>query len=229
MILLNIVLYVLLLLLWIFLILLALLILIIIVPIRYQAEGTIGSQTEIIAKVSWFFKLFRIFYTYTSEESTFIIKIGPYTLPAGFLMDSKPVKQEKKKEKPDFSLGFAGVKSLLTNLDIKSIISLVIILIKKLCRKIMPKHLLVRGVVGFSDPCATGQFIGFYEAAACAIGIRSAIDLQGDFSQKNLALDLQMKGKFAIVSLIGPVIWFVWQRPVRDGIKIMRSRERAMT
>ena len=221
MIFLNIVLYILLFLLWIFLVLLALLILLIIMPIRYRVEGTVGSQTEVTAKVNWFFSLFRILYTYTSTESALSIKIGPYKLPPDFLFDSKS--DEKEEEKGDFAIGFSGVKLLLTNLDIKSIISLVIILMKKLCRKIMPKHLLVRGVVGFSDPCSTGQFIGFYEAAAGAADIRSAIDLQGDFNQKNLELDLQLAGRFAIASLIGPFIWFVWQRPVRDGIKIIKN------
>ena len=222
MILINIVLYILLCLLWIFLILLALLVLLIIMPIRYRIEGTIGSQTAVTAKVSWFFRLLQVFCTYTSTESAFVIKIGLFKIPTDFLSDSM-AKREKEEGKSGFSLKFSGVKSLLTNLDIKSIISLVIILMKKLCRKVMPKHLLVRGVVGFSDPCSTGQFIGFYEAVAGATGTRRAVDLQGDFSQKNLELDLQLAGRFAIVSLIGPCIWFIWQRPVRDGIRIMKS------
>ena len=225
MIFLNILLYILMFLLWVFLILLAILILLIIIPIQYKAEGTIGEQTEVTAKVSCLFRLFQIMYTYTSTGSALILKIGLYKLPTGFLPDFKLSKSEKEEGKSDFFLDFPRAKTLLSNLDIKSLVSLVILLMKKLCRKITPKRLFVSGIVGFNDPCSTGLFIGFYEAIANAFGIRSAIDLQGDFNQKNIELDLQLAGQFAIVSLIGPFIWFFWQRPIRDGIKIMRIKK----
>jgi len=73
--------------------------------------------------------------------------------------------------------------------------------------------------VGLDDPCATGQFIGLYEVAAGAAGLRSAIDLKGDFSQRHLELYLKMSGRFAIASLLGPCIWFLFQPQIRKLIK----------
>jgi len=225
----NILLVLLNILLWIFLILLSLLILLLIIPIGYRVEGKIGEQTKITAKVSWFFNLFRMRYAYESEKSqasTFAIKIGFYNVPVDSLSSDKFMKKDKPKDedKKGFSMSFSDAKEKMEKLDIHSIVSLGIMLIRKLCKKIAPKRLMVQGTVGLKDPCATGQFIGFYEAAAGAVGLRHSIDLAGDFNQKILALNLKLAGRFAIASLLWPFIWFILQKPVRNGIKIMKSK-----
>ncbi|MCL2400803.1 MAG: hypothetical protein FWC91_13785, partial [Defluviitaleaceae bacterium] len=141
---------------------------------------------------------------------------------------SKPDKKEKHPNKKSLPLRLSNVQYLLTNIDIKSIITLGIMLLKKICKKIRPRHLSVRGMVGLKDPCTTGQFIGIYEAVVGAIGLSESIHLKGDFDKESLKLDGKLSGRFSIVSLIGPVIWFSLQKPVREGIKILKS-ERAIT
>lgn len=209
-------------LLWILFILLLILALFLFMPFFYCVEGKIGRQTEVSAKISWFFRLFRVNY----EESDFVVKIGPYKVPASkFAMPVKKKPKDKKlKSKDEFKL--SDLPSMLTNFDIKPIISLGMILIKKLLKKVAPAHFKVQGTVGLDDPCATGQFIGFYEAATSACGLREAIDLKGDFSQKHLDLELKMSGRFAVASLLGPCIWFVFQKPVRAGIKKFKQERK---
>ena len=197
-------------LLWLFLIVLALLMLILFVPIRYQVCGNLGVKNEIIAKVRWL--LFKAVY----ENSDLTIKIGPYKLP----ISADKLLEEKPKSKTS---GFTMPKLNLTKLNIKSIASLGIILFKKLWRRIKPSFFYIKGTVGFNDPCTTGQFIGFYEILANYIGFRSAVDLKGDFCDNRIDLDIKMSGGFAVASLAWPALWFIWQKPVRDGIKLLRK------
>ncbi|MCL2421131.1 MAG: hypothetical protein FWD03_04670 [Defluviitaleaceae bacterium] len=228
MIIINALLFLLTVLLWLFLILLLLLILVLIVPISYRVKGQIGQQTDVKVKAGWFFGLFRVLYE--SKHSTFAVKIAFFTVPERWLSPENFIKKDKSKDEDEdtvgFSMGFSDIKGLFTNLDIKSILSLGILLMKKLFKKIFPRRFIVRGVVGLSDPCATGQFIGFYEAVAHAIGLRHSIDLAGDFNQKVLNLDVNVRGRFAIASLLWPIIWFIFQKPVWDGLKMMKKKER---
>jgi len=202
-------------LLWIFLILLAILLIILLAPIIYQIEGEYGQQKDIYVKVSALLWLLRITY----KESELTIKIGPYTVPLDKLQG-----MAKPKEKKESQFSFSEFKTLLTKLDINSIISLGIMLLKKLVKRIMPKFFNVRGTVGFDDPCTTGQFIGLYEAVAGATGLREAIKLQGDFSQASFEMDFKIKGYFSVASLLVPVIWFIIQKPVRDAMRLMKER-----
>jgi len=200
-------------LLWIFIILLALLLLIIFAPIRYQVHGSLGAKNEIVAKVRWLF-----FVKAEYENSDLSVKIGPYKLPIS--IDELPEEKQKSKDKTS---AFSFPKLNLAKLNIKSIASLGIILFKKLWRKIKPQYFFVKGIIGFDDPCTTGQFIGFYEIFANALGFRRAIDLKGDFCDKRIDLDIKMAGGFAVASLAGPTLWFIWQKPVRDSLKILRK------
>ena len=208
-------------LLWIFLILLGLILLIIFVPICYHVEGRYGQEKQVEARVHWLF-----FVRFIYKDSIPQLKIGPYKLPMSFL-DNLEKDEEKDEEEPPptkgKSMGFKEIKSLLTKLDIKSIISLGIMLLKKLWKKIKPKRLYIKGTVGFADPCTTGQFLGLYEACAHTLGFRSSVDLTGDFNEKRLELDMKLAGGFAVASLAWPVIWFIFQKPVRDGIKLMKE------
>ena len=198
-------------LLWIFLILLTVLLLIFFVPIRYRVYGTYGLKNELSAKASWLF-----FLKADYEDSDLCIKIGPYKK---LLSTEALIEKETDSEPTSFSLP----KINFAKLNIKSILSLGIILIKKLWKRIKPQYFFVKGVVGFDNPCTTGQFMGFYEIFSNALGFRPAIDLKGDFCDTRMDLDIEMNGSFAIASLAGPVIWFIWQKPVRDGIKLLRK------
>jgi hypothetical protein len=153
------------------------------------------------------------------------MKVGPFNLPVPKAEPKRKKKKDIEKQdikKPDFS------RKLLTKLDIKSIISVVIEFSKKLWRKLKPKYVNIRGIVGLNDPCATGQFLGWYEAITCALGLRKAIILQGDFTQTKLELELKLAGRFSVASLLGPCIWLYLQKPIRAGLKIFKE-ERAIS
>lgn len=210
--------------LWILLFLTILLLLFLFIPIKYSVEGNIGTHNYITARISGFFRLVGVFFAYTDSETAFLIKIGPYKLDPS----SAKFKKKEQPAKKEPHLNISNVQYLLTKLDIKSIITLGIMLLKKISKKIRPKYLNIRGVVGLKDPCATGQFIGIYEAVVASVGLSESIDLRGDFDKESLKLDGKLAGRFSIASLIGPVIWFALKKPVREGITILKS-ERAIT
>ena len=199
--------------LWIFIFLLTLLLLLIFVPIQYRMEGTIGRHSEFTARLHWMFFVKAIY-----QEEELAIKIGPYKRQMTF--DKLEDEEEVVKKRSRMNIKDIA---LLAKLDMKSIASLGILMFKRLWRKIKPKIFLIKGTIGFTDPCTTGQFLGFYEAASHAIGFREAVDLKGDFEDSCLDLNVKMAGGFAVASLAGPVIRFLWQKPVRDGIKLMRK------
>lgn len=202
-------------LLWFFIILIVILTILLVAPIRYQVDGVFGEQKKLQAKVTWLFRLLRVYYDVNPGEPVsenkqdFVIKIGMYKLPP-----FKPSKKEEDK-KYKFPFDLSSLKSDLTNIDIKSIVSLGILFTKKVIKKVAPKYFYVRGIVGLSDPCQTGQFIGFYEAATHATGLRQNIDIEGDFNQQHLNLDLKMAGRFSLASLFSTCIWLIWQKPIR--------------
>ena len=194
-----------------------LIILILTAPIKYHVDGQIASSTTVNTKVSWLFRFVKLLYSYTEDESTFVLKIGLYKID--LLQPSKrPKKKETKKHKKSkFKVG-------LTKVDIKSIMSLGILFIRKLFATVKPKYFRVQGVVGLNDPYSTGRFIGYYEAFSSALGLRSAIDIYGDFSQKKLELDLNVFGKFSIGQVLWLAIWLCFKKPMRDMIFSRKGR-----
>lgn len=201
-------------LLWLFLILLLLLVLIIVAPFTYRVEGSVGEHTDVTARFSWFFWLFRVLYT----DSEVTVKIGPYTVPedkiSGAASSFIKTDADEDKKPPDIDW-----RMVLTNLDKKSIISLGIILLKKLFRQLAPRQFFLSGVVGFGNPGTTGLFLG---ACQAVLGKSESIHLQGDFCESRFEMVLKMNGYFSIASLLWPCIWFYFQKPVRDAVKLMK-------
>ena len=217
-------------LLYLLLFLLLLLILILFAPVSYSVTGTISEGTAIHAKIYYFFRLLRFFYVYKEKKSTIIVKIGPCKINLNN-SDNSPNDSNKKIEAIESRVhkrspfnNMSELSSLLTKLDINSIIALCILFIKKLFKRVKPRHFCLKGIVGFSDPCATGRFIGLYEAFAGVAGLRAAVDLYGDFSQKNLQLQLDAAGRFSLAGILGVVAWFCFQKPIRSLIMIMKGR-----
>ena len=227
--------------LWIFLILVSLVVLVValvlFMPILYQIEGEYCSGddldtpgTKVSLQISWLFKLLSFFYTYTQNETIIMVKIGYYKLPDRFLAFLAPSAEELPKHKKKklslktISQTLSNNKSLLTNIDTKSIISLCVRLVKKLLKKVGPRELRVTGKVGFGDPCTTGRVIGLYEALAGALHLRQVIDIQSDFSKQNFELEFFIAGRFALISIILTVVWFVLQKPIRGVFKALRSQ-----
>ena len=191
-------------------------------PVMYNFRGKIGEKTDISLKISYFFWIFRVIYVQKNGKTTTTVKIGPFNMPT-----SPP--RSRSKKKPDATPFDAS--SLLKNIDIKPIISIVGKFVKKICKKIKPKHFQIRGHIGFGDPCRTGMFIGFYEALSGSLGLRHSIDLCGDFDQgqSRVALDVKIKGRFSLFSILWQVLWLVTRKPVRDGLRLIKRRERTIT
>jgi hypothetical protein len=126
-------------------------------------------------------------------------------------METKEIKKTDEKAGIDFNIG-----AMLENPHISPVISTVFKLLKKLYKKIKPKRFKVQGTIGFGDPCSTGQFIGLYEAYSNAAGLRNAIDLKGDYEQNIHDVDIDISGRFSLISIIIPFVWFITRQEVRD-------------
>jgi hypothetical protein len=201
---------------------------ILIAPLSYRVEGQAGTNTDMLAKISWFFSLVRVKCTFDGNVPNVTANVAMFRLFPRKSGKKKPKKAPKKEEtkpeeKPTLSEQVEKLRSLLTNPDRKIIIALCKELVKRMLRRFKPRRFRICGIVGFDNPCTTGQFIGLYEAVAGATGLRHAVDLEGDFNQKNVQLDIHVAGRTSFGALLLPVIWFCFQEPIRRNINKMRK------
>ena len=208
-------------LLWILIIFFLIMVAVIFLPVYYKAEGKIGAKNEITAKAGWF-PFIRVLYNYTPDKSGLVIKIGPFKIPTDNIFSDKPKKKDKK-EKQKFKMTDAG--ALIKNAD-NNAVFLSVTLIKKICGKILPRHFRINGIVGFGDPFTTVKLMGMYEAVSCSMGFKDKIRIQGDYGEQRFDFDFKLSGRFAIASLMWPVIWFMFQKPVRKLMKASRIKNR---
>jgi len=199
------------------LIVLAVIVLVILsVPFFYRANGSHAKLHN--ARISWLF----IRMVYREELRSFVVKIGPWQLPQR--SSKKKIRKRKPKSaKSTGKIGLNEVKSFLREVDVKSIAPLGILWLQRLWARVKPKRYAVHGVLGFSDPVHTGQFIGLYEALASYFGFRKEIDLQGDFEKINLDLEWKCRGRFTTISIVVPTLRFAMQSPVMRAIKYFLS------
>jgi hypothetical protein len=177
--------------LWIVLGFILLTALLLLVPVRYIIAGHVGDETDVSASISaLFFKK-----TFTFEG---LKQLGeqPDAAP------SEPPAQKKMKTK---------AMHALTKHDPKIIMTLGVKFLHKIFRKLKPKKISVRGIIGFDDLFYAGCFAGLYEAVTCAAGLRESVDLQFDTEKKCIALDFEVAGRLSIGSVLGPVLWLVWK------------------
>ena len=201
-------------------------------PVRYNVVAELGTKNIVALRASWLFYLFRFNLHYKNDKAHTQLKFLFFRIRLNKNKSKKEKKiranakqfianeetiDEKKRKNPLKWLN--DLYSLLTNNDTKIIIELCLTLSKRLYRNLWPRLFRLKGIVGFSDPCATGRFVGIYEALSNTIGLRDAIDLQGDFAGQNLAVNAHIIGKVTVRDMLGPVLWFCWQKPVRKRIK----------
>ena len=197
--------------------------------INYHIESKYGTDANLQAVVNWLFGLLSVNFNYTGkEEPVAVLEIGPLSRPL-LSGDKDVVKKSKKKKKvqkpktarksvPLFQR-ITKLRDLLEEYEAKKILHLAKLLAIRLLNRILPKRFLVRGVVGFDDPCSTGLFIGMYEATAGVLDVRDNVDLYGNFSEAYSEVEVDMTGRFAIGSLLRQILWFVFQPPVRRIIR----------
>jgi len=185
-------------------------------PLSYKFKGRFKEDINFTARVGWLFNLISIEYIYSPEATS--LRIRP-----SFIKKRAETKEAKKTDEKvgiDFNIG-----AVLENPYINSAVSAVVKLLKKLYKKIKPKYFKVKGTIGLGDPCSTGQFIGLYEACSNAAGLRSAIDLKGDYEQSIHDVDIDISGRFSLISIIMPFIWFVTRHEIRDFKAYSKGRE----
>ena len=127
-----------------------------------------------------------------------------------------PKKNQKKKKGRGLLAEFRELphkKELLNNTAL---------LIKRLIKKLKPKHLYLGGEVGFESPDLTGRM---FVLLALLQGIaRSDIRLTGNFEKKTFDIDIKAKGVLTPAGLIAPVVRYALSRPVRGVIlKYLRA------
>jgi len=200
--------------------------------INYHVESKHGTHGNLQAVANWLFGLLSVTFNYTGkEEPVAVLEIGPISRPllSGDKDDTaKKDKKKKKKKVPKpkstkesvpLSQRVTELRDLLEEYEAKAILELAKSLVIRLLSRILPKRFLVRGVVGFDDPCSTGLFIGMYESTAAVLDVRDNVDLYGNFSEAYSEVEMDVAGRFTIGSLLRQILWFAFQRPVRRIIR----------
>jgi hypothetical protein len=131
--------------------------------------------------------------------------------------DTKDVK--KSNAKSGKKSGEKSIISLLTSPNLKTMISLAFKCLKKYKRVLTPWRISAEGVVGTGDPYTTGLLLGAYEAGAGMLRLRDRVRFAGDFEQAVFKADVNAYGYFTLAGLVRPLIWLLWQKPIRDEIK----------
>jgi hypothetical protein len=237
----------------VFLLLLPLILLIAFAPLRYAVVARIGDNTTVRAKASYLFRLITVQYVYTKGEGKNRIRVAGMlvggTKNNKNKIDDDPIKTPSTKEPPEESqkepaeesinestneptgkpekksstIGFNKLKGILTYPELKTIIRLALQWFKKTARVLLPKRLDVSGTVDFSDPAATGMFLGFYESVAALLSLRHKVQLAANFSEPGIRLKISAGGSLSIARLTWPILWLVLKKPIRKFITYVRG------
>ena len=222
-----------------------------ILPIRYSIKAATGDGAFAVAKVSYLFRLIRFVYEFREGKSTSTLHIawkkidmsgnnpekaeglaypGADKKASRSLFSKKKYKESQAHEEPKQKGGFRKIlkkiRAVLTYPNRKIIMRLVKEALRRTTRVLWPRHLIIFGEVGFSDPMQTGLFMGAYEAITSAFGLRRKICLQGDFTADNFVarLNIEARGRVSIARLSLPIIWLLLKKPIRSLIKDLRRK-----
>jgi hypothetical protein len=128
---------------------------------------------------------------------------------------SEEKKSAKKKESVFKTL--ADAYELLTDGQVKTIIKPILATFIKLIKIILPKHLYVRGVIGFTCPASTGMFFGAYSIVAEAFNLQKSVCLAGDFNTNETVFRINAKarGSVSALRIAFPIARLLLIKPVR--------------
>jgi hypothetical protein len=215
------------------------------IPIKYSAKVNKNEKMNFCFQIKYFFRLIRFVYAFKDGESKsalyiFGIRIRTKDAPkpqkvaktakaaAAKTVEIKKtvVKAKAKKVKKEKTSYIRNFFAVLTDSQGKTIIKLVLATIRKILRMFKPKYLDVSGVVGFSDPCNTGLFVGAYEALAAGCGFRDKVRLEGKFDTDETFIQIkgEVRGSVSIFRLVLPVIGLILKKPVRELLRDIRTK-----
>ena len=108
----------------------------------------------------------------------------------------------------------------------RAVTALVLGAVKKIFKRLKPKHLDIFGTIGFADPSQTGTFLGVYECAASLLKIRNNVRLGGNFETDTTAMDLQahVKGSINTMRILLPILGLWLKKPIRILVKDLRRK-----
>jgi hypothetical protein len=139
--------------------------------------------------------------------------------------EAAPGRPSQKNQKPKIK-----EKSRFTNrlkgLDIESALNIIgytLGLLKKIFTTFMPKRIVVRGRYGTKNPAVTGKVLGAIYAAAAALSIRA--DVEGDFENEVLQLDIRAMGYFRLWVIFVPAVRYILRPEIWRLIFPKRSKE----
>ena len=98
--------------------------------------------------------------------------------------------------------------------DRNEIISQAKLLIKRIIMAVMPKQLELSGSYGFEDPSQTGFATGGISIVSQLVHPRIRIHAKPDFTQQVIDLNLLVKGKIIVITILVPVFRFLFCKPV---------------
>ena len=123
----------------------------------------------------------------------------------------------------------------LKNLDIESgirIAGFTLGLLEKLFAAFRPKRIVIRGRYGAENPATTGKVLAAVYAAATALSIRA--DVEGDFENEALTLDIRAMGYFRLWVVFIPTVRYIirpeiWRLIFPKKAKKKKAKQEANT
>ena len=133
---------------------------------------------------------------------------------------NKPKKERKTSLRLRAAQIIQTIKDVLRHPDRREIQRRAWILLKRLCKVLLPRRFRLTGVIGFDTPDKTGMTLG---AIYCVLGaipeVGSRVTIQGDFQQSRLELRAWARGSLATWSLLYPLARFTLSKPVWKLLK----------
>ncbi|MCL2603056.1 MAG: hypothetical protein FWD90_01090 [Defluviitaleaceae bacterium] len=136
--------------------------------------------------------------------------------------DPEPLRQGSEPSPPQRESG-RNLRSILTYPELKTIIRLTLLCMKKTVKALLPKRLDISGALGFDDPAATAMFIGYYEAAASFLNLREKVRISADFAESGIRYKVSAAGRFSMAGLSRPVLRLLLKKPIRKFIGFLRG------
>lgn len=211
--------------LWIILGLLALPVVLLAVPVKYSVDS---ENTNVTVRVTYLLRLVRCTFEYREGTAKTDLRV------LFFEIGKKKSKKKQKKQpvmKGDYKkpekeppkikqvLPKKPAKSL-TYAQGKTIIKLVVPVIKKILRRIKPKYIDISGTIGFPCPADTGLFFAAYESVAGIMGLRNKIRLAGEFNTDItiVKISAKIRGKINMLRITLPMLGLLLKKPIRKLI-----------
>jgi len=126
---------------------------------------------------------------------------------------------------------WSKIKYYKNHPDRYEIISQAKLLIIRIIKAVLPKRLELSGIYGFEDPSQTGFATGGISILAQFIHPRIIINAKPDFTRQVIDITLLVKGKIIVITILIPVLKFLFCKPVWGIIKplIFPKRKRKQT